>query len=151
MRGQNKIIEQLRKVKILGERALLCKKMKNACGVTDTAWKIWRRVHNLQTIRSALSAFKGNIYQKHICPAPWIQKYINLRGLSNKKFPWFRCHWYLMPENRRLKSRLSSRIRSRIQKGCNPWIRGSEGIVWWKKILWHCPFNIHCVHYSNTE
>jgi hypothetical protein len=28
--------------------------------------------------------------------------------------------------------RISSRIRSHMQKGFNPWIRGPGGIVWWK-------------------
>jgi hypothetical protein len=32
--------EQLRKVKVIGEMALLYKKRKNACGVIDTACKI---------------------------------------------------------------------------------------------------------------
>jgi hypothetical protein len=33
---QYDIFEQLRKVKVISEMALLCKKMKNACGVIDT-------------------------------------------------------------------------------------------------------------------
>jgi hypothetical protein len=36
-------------------------------------------------------------------------------------------------ENQRLKSRIYSRTRSRIQKGVSPWIRGLEKIVWWQK------------------
>jgi hypothetical protein len=31
------------------------------------------------------------------------------------------------------KSLMSRRIRSRIQKGLSPWIRGQGIIVWWKK------------------
>jgi hypothetical protein len=34
---KNEIFQQLRKVKIIGKTALLCKKMKNATGVIDTA------------------------------------------------------------------------------------------------------------------
>jgi hypothetical protein len=37
---QINILEQFRKVKIIGETALLCKKMINACGVNDTACMI---------------------------------------------------------------------------------------------------------------
>jgi hypothetical protein len=77
------------------------------------------------------------------CPTPSIQNYINLRGLSNKQNF---VHAVSSPqENLRLKIQISSRIRSRIQKGFTLWIRGPWGIVWWKKwrskISWHCPFN----------
>jgi hypothetical protein len=38
---------------------------------------------------TALAAFKGNIYQKHIyfpeLPYPTTKKYLNLKGLPNKK------------------------------------------------------------------
>jgi hypothetical protein len=50
-----------RKVKIIGEMALLCKQMKNAFGVIDTACKIWHGMHNRRTIPASLAAFKGNI------------------------------------------------------------------------------------------
>jgi tRNA U55 pseudouridine synthase TruB len=33
----------------------------------DTAGKISHRLHNERKIRAALAAFKGNIYQKHLC------------------------------------------------------------------------------------
>jgi hypothetical protein len=41
---------------------MICKKIKNACGVNDTACKIWHRMHDRRTIRAALAGFKGNIY-----------------------------------------------------------------------------------------
>jgi hypothetical protein len=41
-------------------------------------------MHDRRTIRTTLAAFKGNIYQKH-CPTPPFKKYINLKGLPNKK------------------------------------------------------------------
>jgi hypothetical protein len=45
-------------------------RMHDACGVIDTACKIWRRMHDRRTIRTALAAFKGNIYQKHTVYVP---------------------------------------------------------------------------------
>jgi hypothetical protein len=65
---------------------------KNACGVIDTACKIWHLMQNRRTIRAALAAFKGNIYHKHIlymlynCPTPPLQKYRNLKGLPKNFF-----------------------------------------------------------------
>jgi hypothetical protein len=83
-------------------------------------------MHDWWTIRTALTAFKGNFYQKHICSRivqPRYQKiYINLKGLPNKKNDF--CV---------RKSIISRQIRSRIIKGFSPWVRGPGGIVWWKK------------------
>jgi hypothetical protein len=79
------------------------------------------------------------------CPTPPLKKYINLKGLPNKTFSCIWCNWHRMHDCCVRKSITSRRIRSRIQKGCSPWIRGPVGIVWWKnrgpKISWHCPFN----------
>jgi hypothetical protein len=76
---------------------------------------------------------------------PTLQKYRNLKGLPNKTFSCIRCHWYRMHDFCARKPIISRRIRSRIQKGFRPWIRGPGSIVWWKnrrsKISWHCPFN----------
>jgi hypothetical protein len=101
-----KILEQLRKVKSICKTAMVCKKIKNACGVNDTActvhavsliphawcmhchwhrmhvcmqchWyrmhdacgvidtacKMWHRMQDRRMIPTALAAFKGNIYQ----------------------------------------------------------------------------------------
>jgi hypothetical protein len=47
-----------------------------------------------------------------------------------------RCHWHGKPDFCVRISIISRRIRSTIQKlkkGCNLWIRGPWGIVWWKK------------------
>jgi hypothetical protein len=46
-----------------------CKKNKNACGVIDTTCTVnaVSLTPHAGTIRTALAAFKGNIYQKHIC------------------------------------------------------------------------------------
>jgi hypothetical protein len=65
--------------------------------------------------------------------------------ITIKKLFWLkRCHWHRWCQNKRFNSRLSSRIRSHMQKGLNPLIRGPGGIVWWNnqrsKISWHCPF-----------
>jgi sialic acid synthase SpsE len=54
-------------------------------------------MHDRRTIRTALAAFKGNIYQKHILYVPELsyptpKKYINLKGLNNKKLSCMRCH-----------------------------------------------------------
>jgi hypothetical protein len=44
---------------------------------------------------TALAAFKGNIYQKHIyfpeLPYPTTKKYLNLKGLPNKKKNFRAC------------------------------------------------------------
>jgi hypothetical protein len=144
-RMQKKFFGQLQKVKIICKTAMVCKKIKNACGVIDTASKIWHRMHDRRTIRTALA---GNIYQKHLCSRivlPTTKKYINLKGLPNKKFSCMRCHWHRMHDFYVRKSIKSQRIRSRIKKGFSPWIRGPGGIIWWKKtrgskISWHCPF-----------
>jgi hypothetical protein len=45
----------IQKVKIICKTAMVCKKLK------------MHRMHDRRTIRTALAAFKGNIYQKHIC------------------------------------------------------------------------------------
>jgi hypothetical protein len=42
-------------------------RMHGVCIVIDTACKIWHCMHGRRTIRMGLAAFKGNIYQKHIC------------------------------------------------------------------------------------
>jgi hypothetical protein len=52
---------------------------------------------------------------------------------------WHRCmqgHWQRMHDFCVRKSIISRRMRSRIQKGFSPWIRGQggTGIVWWKKL-----------------
>jgi hypothetical protein len=102
-------------------------------------------MHGRRMIRTALAAFKGNIYQKHVpeLSYPTSTKYINLEGLPNKKILCMWCHWHRMHDFFVRKSIISCRIRSRIQKGFSPWIRGPGGIVWWKmKISWHCPFKI---------
>jgi hypothetical protein len=40
MLGACRVIDNACAVKVIGDMALLCKKMKNACGVIDTACKI---------------------------------------------------------------------------------------------------------------
>jgi hypothetical protein len=87
-------------------------------------------------------ALKGisikNIYIRQLS-YPTLQKYIYLKGLSNKKFSCMLCHWHRKHESRRLKIRISSRIyeaefkktltrESGAQKNPRP------------NILWHCPF-----------
>jgi hypothetical protein len=119
---------------------LLCyaKQFKNACGGNDTACKIWHRMHDRRKIRSALAAFKGNIYQKRVCirklsyPASPLPKYINLKGLPNKEFSSMRGQWHCMHDFCVRKSIISRRIQNRISKDFSPWIRGPGGIVWWK-------------------
>jgi hypothetical protein len=58
-------------------------------------------------------ALKGisikNIYIRQLS-YPTLQKYIYLKGLSNKKFSCMLCHWHRKHESRRLKIRISSRI-----------------------------------------
>jgi hypothetical protein len=135
-----KFSNNFEKWKSYAKRRCYAKKIKNACGVIahrihgacgviDTACKIWHHMHSRRTIRMALAAFKGNIYQKHTymfsnCTTPPLKKYINLKGLPNISI-------------------IFRRIRSRIQKGFTPWIRGPGSIVWWKQrrseISWHCP------------
>jgi hypothetical protein len=66
------------------------------------------------------------------CTTPPLKKYINLKGLPNKKFS---CMRFLTPHARFLCSEIDhiSANSIRIQKGFRPWIRGPGGIVWWKK------------------
>jgi hypothetical protein len=56
-------------------------------------------MHNQRTIRAALAASKGNIYQKTYmfpnCPTPPLQKHLNLKGLPNKKKYAFENRLYL--------------------------------------------------------
>jgi hypothetical protein len=51
-----------------------------------------------------------------------------------------------LPDLPRFHSRISLRIRSQMQKGFNPWVKGPKGVVWWKnrrsKISWQGPFNV---------
>jgi hypothetical protein len=61
-----------------------------------------------------------------------LKKYINLKWLPKQKFSCMPCHWYRMHDFCVRKSIISRRIRSRVQKGFSPWIRGPGGIVWWK-------------------
>jgi hypothetical protein len=123
------------------------------CGVIDPACKIWHCMHDWQTIRTALAAFKGKFYQNIYVPElsyPTLKRiYINFKGLPDKKFPCMCWHRLRMIDFCVRKSIISQRIRSRIQKGFSPWIRSPRGIVWWKnrrvKISWHCPFiSWHC-------
>jgi hypothetical protein len=126
--------------------------MHGACGIVDTACtkklstkfeklKSYAKqrwyAKNRRTIRTALAAFKGNIYKKNIYVPelcyPTTKKYINLKGLPYKNFSCMRCHWHRMHDFCVRKSIISRRIRNRIQKFFSPWIRGPGGIVWWKK------------------
>jgi hypothetical protein len=58
-------IQFLEKWKSYAKRRWYAKKIKIGYGVIDTACKIWHRMHYRRTIRTALAAFKGNVYQKH--------------------------------------------------------------------------------------
>jgi hypothetical protein len=88
----------------------------------------WHRMHNGRTIRTALAPLKGISVK-----TPPLQNYLNLRGVTNKKISCMRWHWHRKHENRRLKCRISSRIRSRIQKGISPLInQGIMGDCLWK-------------------
>jgi hypothetical protein len=51
-------------------------------------------------------------------------------GVNLGSFLSQRCHWHRCNE---FHSRFSPRIRSHIQKGFKPCIRGLGGVVWWKK------------------
>jgi hypothetical protein len=137
-----KLFEQLRKVKII---------CKTACGVNDIACKICTIGERFER---PLQPLKGlyikNIYVPELSYPP-LKKYMNLKGLPNKIFSCMRCRWHRMHYFLVRKSIIYRRIRSRIQKGFNPWIRGPGGIVWWEKkrrskISWHCPFKMVLLH-----
>jgi hypothetical protein len=85
-------------------------------------------MHDRRTIRTALAAFKGNICHKTYMfpnrPSPPLKKYLNLKGLPNKKCSCMKCHWHRMHDYCVRKSIISRRTLSRIQKGVSPWIRG---------------------------
>jgi hypothetical protein len=60
-------------------------RMHSACGVNDTACKILYRMRDRRTIRTALAAFKGNIYQTHVCSElsyPTTKKIYKLKGAT---------------------------------------------------------------------
>jgi hypothetical protein len=81
--AQKILSNNFEKKKVRCKTAMVCKKIKNAGGVTDTACKIWHRMHDRRTIRTAMTAFIENIYQKHICSQivlPSTKKYINLKA-----------------------------------------------------------------------
>jgi hypothetical protein len=102
----------------------------DACGVIDTACTINESFERpWQPEREYLS----KTYMVPNCPTPPLKKYINLKGLPNKKFSCMRCHWHRSHDFCVRKSIISRRIRSRIQKDFSPWIRGPGGIIWWKK------------------
>jgi hypothetical protein len=117
-------------MKIRCKTALLCKKIKNACGVFDNACTIDERFERPWQPLKGISI--KNIYVPGFS-YPTFKKYINLKGLPNKKMLCMRCHWHRMHEFCVRKSIISRRIRSRIKKGFSQWIRGPGGIVWWKK------------------
>jgi hypothetical protein len=148
----NKIFEQLRKVKIICKTVMLWKKcmkrqwhrMHGACGVIDTACKIWHRMDYRRTIRTALAAFKGNIYQKAELSYPTPKKYINLKGLPSKKFSCMRRRWYRMHDFCCRKSIIFRQIRREFKKALAR-ESGSQGVLLDEKnrrlkISWHCPF-----------
>jgi hypothetical protein len=72
---ENVLFEPLRKVKIIGETALLCKTMKNACGVIDTGCMM----HAVSLAPHA----KYDTYLFTNFPTPPLEKYINIRGPFN--------------------------------------------------------------------
>jgi hypothetical protein len=146
-----KIFEQFRNVKIVSKTAVVCKmrcqwhRMHDACGIIDTACTVHAvsltphaKYDTACTIDERLERpwqpLKGisvkNIYVPELS-YPTTKKFIN--GLPIKKFSCMRCHWHRMHDFCVRKSIITRRIRSRIQKGFSPWIRGPGGIVWWKK------------------
>jgi hypothetical protein len=136
-------------------------RMQGACGIIDTACTVHAmsltahaKYNTACTIderfERSWQPLKGIsikiIYVPEL-PTPPLKKYINLKGLSNKKFSCMRCHWHRMHDFCVRKSIISRRIRSRIQKSFSSWIRGpgGTGIVSFKKnrgskISWHRPF-----------
>jgi hypothetical protein len=75
MRGHGQRIKTtFSRTTLKSENGFAIQKIKNAFGVIDTACKystlvslhMWHCIHNRRTIREALAAFKGNIYQQHV-------------------------------------------------------------------------------------
>jgi hypothetical protein len=110
--------------------------MHGACGIIDTACTVHAvsliphaKYHTACTIDERFERpwqpSKGisikNIYVPEMS-YPTTKKYINLKGLPNKKISCMRCHWHRMHDFCVRKSIISRRIRSRIQKGFSPWI-----------------------------
>jgi hypothetical protein len=105
-------------------------------------WCHWHRIKNmtpharLTNDSNGPGSFKGNIYQKHILYVPELsyptpKKYINLKGLPNKKFR----EWEfvsLTQHARFLRSKIDHISANSKQNSKSPWIRGPGGIVWWK-------------------
>jgi hypothetical protein len=158
-RMQNETFQQLQKVKILDDTALLCKKcmrchwhrIHGACRVIGTGctmnavsltqharsmrchwYKICLRMqHTRWTIRPALAAFKGNISTVHKSVLYTNFAYVNCSTPSLQNY--INLRGLSNKKNRPSKIRNSSQIRSRIQqKGFSPLIRGPGGIDWWQ-------------------
>jgi hypothetical protein len=94
-------------------------------------------------------AFLSKTYMFSNCPTPPLKKYINLKGLPNKKIL---CQWHRMHDFCVRKSIISRRIGSRIQQGFSPWIR-VQGVLFDEKnrsskISWHCPFKSRAVDHK---
>jgi hypothetical protein len=134
-------------------------------GVNDTTHQYWQRwPHGSYMFEAAIDErferpwqpLKGLSINNIFVPVfsyPPLKKYINLKGLPNKKFSYMRFHWHSMHDFCVRKSIISRRIRNRIKKGFSPWIRGPGGIVWWKnpesrKSRDTVPLRIHSCHAS---
>jgi hypothetical protein len=105
--------------------------------INDTAVQIWHSVTLDLIFERLWLPLKGISIEKtyinklsFTIPITFTHK---IWGLSRDRFLSQRCHWHRCEANRRFHSRFSSRIRSHIQKGFNPCIRGLGGVDLWKK------------------
>jgi hypothetical protein len=146
-RMHNKIFELLRKVKIICKTSMVCNKIKNACGVNDTACTVHTvsltphaKYDTACTIDKQFERpwkpLEGisikNIYVPELS-YPTTKKIEKFKRLRKKKFSCMRCHWHRMHDFFVRKLIISRRIRSRIQKGFCPWLREPRGYCFYEK------------------
>jgi hypothetical protein len=108
-------------------------KYDTACTIDEWFERPWQPLKGISII---------NVYVRELSYAT-TTKYINLKGLPNKKI--FVHAVSLTPHALFLRPKID-RISANSKQNSKrrPWIRGPGGIVWWRnrrpKISWHSPF-----------
>jgi hypothetical protein len=83
-----------------------------ACTIDERFGRLWQTLKEISR--------KTHMFANW--PTHSLQKYINLKGLPNKKRSCMLCHWHRLHDFWVRKSILSRRVRSRVQKGFSRWV-----------------------------